>query len=96
METRVGALLDFALRQRCWQNLLPEPCQEIRPVGLVVKDRLLVVASNGEALEGARIFHMKLRAMNESQEGERCKVKQRPYLLPRLGWRRFGDRHSLG
>lgn len=92
----MGSWLDFALRQRCWQNLLPEPCQEIRPVGLVVKDRPLVVAASGEELEGARIFHMKSRVMNESQEGERCKVKQRPYLLPRLGWRRFLDQHGLG
>ena len=47
-----GSLLDFALRQRCWQNLRPEPCQEIRPVGLVMKDRLLVVATSGDVGEG--------------------------------------------
>ena len=51
------------------QNLLPEPCQEIRPVGLIMKDRLLVVATSGEVLEGARIFYAKLRAMNVEPRG---------------------------
>ena len=54
------------------QNLLPKPCQEIRPVGLIMKDHLLVVAASGEVLDDARIFHTKLRAMNWRQEGERC------------------------
>ena len=58
--TRVGALLDCALRQ----HILPEPCQEIRPVGLIMKNRLLVVAASCGVLEGVRIFHTKLRAMN--------------------------------
>ena len=40
----MGALLDCALRQ----HILPEPCQEIRPAGLVIKDSLLVVAASGE------------------------------------------------
>jgi hypothetical protein len=30
------------------------------PVGLVVKDRLLVVAARGEVLERVRVFHAKL------------------------------------
>jgi hypothetical protein len=49
--TRVGALLDCALRQ----HFLPEPCQEIRPVGLIMKDRLLVVAASGEVQGHAMI-----------------------------------------
>jgi len=48
---RVGALLDCALRQ----HLLPEPCQEIRPAGLVIKDCLLVVAARGEVQGHAMI-----------------------------------------
>ena len=58
------------------QNLLPQPRQKIRPVDLVMKDRLLVVATSGEVLEGTRVFHTKLRAMNAELEGEMCKVKQ--------------------
>ena len=49
--TRVGALLDCALRQ----HLQPEPCQEIRPAGLVIKDCLLVVAASGEVRGHAMI-----------------------------------------
>ena len=48
----MGSLLDFALRQRCWRNLRPEPCQEIRPVGLDMKDRLLIVATSGDVGAG--------------------------------------------
>ena len=66
---RVGSLLDFALRQRCWQNLLAELWQEICPVGLGMKDRLLAVAASGEVGEGARILHTKLRAMNAEPRG---------------------------
>ena len=72
--TRVGALLDCALRQ----HFLPEPCQEIRPVGLIMKDRLLVVAASGEGLEGARIFHTKLRAMNAEPRGREVQGQAMP------------------
>ena len=75
--TRVGLLLDFALRQRCGRtSCLSRVKKSVHPVGLVVKDRLLVVAASGEVLEGVRIFHTKLRAMNAELRGERCKVKQ--------------------
>jgi hypothetical protein len=42
------------------QNLLPEPFQEIHPVGLVMNNWLLVVAASGEVREGAMIFETKL------------------------------------
>ena len=51
------------------QNLLLQPCQEIRSVGLAMKDRLLVLAASGEVREGARIFHAKLRAMKTEPRG---------------------------
>lgn len=35
------------------QSLLPEPCQEIRPVGRIMNNRLLVVAASGAVREGA-------------------------------------------
>ena len=53
----MGSLLDFALRQRCWQNFLHELWQEICPVGLGMKDRLLVVAASGEVVERVWVFH---------------------------------------
>jgi uncharacterized DUF497 family protein len=69
---RVGSLLDFALRQRCWQNLLCELWQEIRPVGLGMKDRLLVVAHTDEG-ETIRMISARLVTKQERriyEEGE--------------------------
>ena len=70
-ETPVGSLRDFAQRQRCWQNLRPEPCQEIRPVGLVRNNRLLVVATSGEAVEGAQVFHAEVASYERGAKRER-------------------------
>ena len=42
------------------KNLLPEPCQEIRPVGLVMNHRQLVVATSGEVVEGTLVSRAKL------------------------------------
>jgi len=53
----VGSLLDFALRQRCGRASCPSRVKKSVPVGLVMKDRLLVNAASGEVGESARIFH---------------------------------------
>jgi hypothetical protein len=55
-----------------------EPCQEIRSVGLIMKDRLLVDAASGEVLEGARIFHTKLRAINAEPRGREVQGQAMP------------------
>jgi len=47
-----------------------------------VKDRLLVVAASGEMLEGARIFHTKLRAMNAEPRGREVQGQAMTHLLP--------------
>ena len=42
------------------EDFVTEQFQEMLPVSLVVKDRLLVVATRGEVVERARVFHAKL------------------------------------
>ena len=42
------------------EDFVTEQFQEMLPVGLVVIDRLLVVAASGEVVERARVFHAKL------------------------------------
>jgi hypothetical protein len=43
-----------------WEDFVTKQFQEMLPVGLGVKDRLLVVAASGEVVERARVFHAKL------------------------------------
>ena len=68
----MGLLLDFVSDDRdahqtigiAWPVLLEdfvtEQFQEMLPVSLVVKDRLLVVAARGVLVEHDRVFHAKL------------------------------------
>jgi hypothetical protein len=52
------------------QNLLLESCQEIRPVGLVMNNRLLVGATSGEVGEGVRVFRSKMASHDRGASGK--------------------------
>ena len=65
------------------QNLLPEPCQEIRMVGLVMNNRLLVIATIGEVGEGAGYSIRRWRAMNAEPHG---RLRSSPYLSCANDW----------
>jgi len=59
-----------ALRRRCRQYLLPELCQAIPPAGLGMNNRLLVGATSGEVVEGARVFHATVASQDRGASGE--------------------------
>lgn len=68
----MGSLLNFVSENRdCPSDnrysiasavggFVTEQFQEMLPVSLVVKDRLLIVAAHGEVVERAQVFHAKL------------------------------------
>ena len=65
-------------------SILPEPCKQIRPVGLAVNNRQLVVAASSEAVGCAGYPTRSWQARNAEPQEERCKVKQSPHLYSPL------------